>query len=215
MSVKSMFLDYLDPFFPPECTACGRVEQHAFCGICRSALIEGSFMQLEGFGTVYSAWEYGGPIKQAVQRMKYGPKVEVAWSLARVVPSIVEKMGEYDAIVPIPLTAKRLLLRGFNPSLEIARHMTGRLETNILYRKKGSQPQVGLTGERRRKNVQDTFFIRNPMKIEGKRVLIVDDVLTTGATLQTAGWKLREAGARHVDGFVLARSVSDASMHPA
>ena len=214
MKIKSMFQDYLDPLMPPECTACGRIEQHTFCGICRTALIEGSSVQLEGFGTVHAAWEYGGPVRQAVQRMKYAPKVEVAWSFARAMPDFVEKMGQYDVIVPIPLTAKRLFLRGFNPSLEIARHMPGRLETNILYRKRGSQPQVGLTSDRRRQNVRDTFFTRNHAKIEGKRVLIVDDVLTTGATLQTAGWKLREAGARHVDGFVLARSVSDVSMHP-
>ena len=212
MKIEPMLQDYLDPLFPPECTACGRVEQHTFCGICRSALIPGSVIQLEGFGLVHSAWEYGGPIRQAIQRMKYAPKVEVAWSFARAMPSLIQQMGQYDAIVPIPLTAKRLFLRGFNPSLEIARHIPGRLETNILYRKKGSRPQVGLTSERRRQNVRDTFFTRNHSKIEGKRVLIVDDVLTTGATLQTAGWKLREAGAKHIDGFVLARSVSDDSM---
>jgi ComF family protein len=122
---------------------------------------------------------------------------------------------EADVLVPVPLHYTRLVVRGFNQSGWLAQTIgaeTGRrVLVDGLVRMRRTPSQAGLAGRARRRNVSGAFRVRPGRKgqIEGKRVLLIDDVLTTGATLSACTRALKQAGARHVDVLVLARVVRE------
>jgi ComF family protein len=200
---------WLDLFYPPRCCACTRVDGEPFCCICALATLDGEVVSLRGFGTVRALWLYGGPVRQAIQRMKYGRRIEIARALGSVIPRSHFDSRRYDILVPVPLSAHRLRSRHFNPALELCRRAPLGIETRSLRRQTMIRTQVGLGPQARRKNVHQAFVVRNPRRISGKRVLLVDDVMTTGSTLLASGQALRAAGARSVEGLVLARTMVD------
>lgn len=112
--------------------------------------------------------------------------------------------------MPVPLHKKRYRERGFNQSLVIARYISSQmnypLETGVLRRPFYSPPQTSLNAEERRGNVRGVFAVVNPDPIKDKKVLLVDDVYTTGATLKECGRVLRESGARDIRAVTLARA---------
>ena len=114
-----------------------------------------------------------------------------------------------DVIVPVPLHHRRLLWRGFNQSLEISRSLSKRLDRpvlkNGLTRIRNTPPQTRLGLRERRVNIKDAF-LADTGQIRGRRVLLVDDVYTTGSTLRECARTLRRAGAFGVDVLVLART---------
>ena len=124
-------------------------------------------------------------------------------------------IDEADVLVPVPLHYTRLVMRGFNQSGWLAQAIgaeTGRLVVvDALVRTRRTPSQAGLAGRARRRNVLGAFKVRasRAAAIKGKRVLLVDDVLTTGATLSACTRALKRAGARHVDVLVLARVVRE------
>ena len=124
-------------------------------------------------------------------------------------------IDEADVLVPVPLHYTRLVMRGFNQSGWLAQAIwteTGRrLAVDALLRTRRTPSQAGLAGRARRRNVSGAFKVRasRAAAIEGKRVLLVDVVLTTGARLSACTRALKRAGARHVDVPVLARVVRE------
>ncbi len=124
-------------------------------------------------------------------------------------------IDEADVLVPVPLHYTRLVMRGFNQSGWLAQAIgaeTGRrVAVDALVRTRRTPSQAGLAGRARRRNVSGAFKVRasRMAAVEGKRVLLVDDVLTTGATLSACARALKRAGARHVDVLVLARVVRE------
>ena len=116
--------------------------------------------------------------------------------------------GPYDAVIPLPLHEKRLRERGFNQALELAKPVAVRLgspiERTILFRTGHTLPQAGLSLKERKANVLRAFATRK--KLTGKRVLLVDDIATTCASVEAASHVLREAGAASVDVAVVART---------
>ena len=113
-----------------------------------------------------------------------------------------------DCIVPIPLHKERLALRGFNQSLEIARPLAARLAVPLLprlmVRKKATAPQSGCNLNTRRENIRNAF--QSSSEVAGKRILLVDDTVTTGSTIEAAARSLREAGAKTISVAVISRT---------
>ena len=175
--------------------------------MCTQAVLSAPQVSLRGFGFVHALWLYGGPVQHAIQRMKYGRRIEMAKALASEVSVRLLEDRQFDVLIPIPLTKKRLRSRGFNPALEICRATRFRTESSALVRIQAKHTQVGLGPMARRKNVLDAFVVKNPKRIRGKRVLLVDDVMTTGSTLLESGQVVRAAGAHSVEGLVLARTM--------
>ena len=205
----SVLRPWLDAFFPPRCVACDAWGQAPFCFVCSEANLDGDYSALIGFGPVRSLWMYGGPVQQAVHRMKYGRQLQVAQALASQVPKLVPDIAGFDLVIPVPLTRCGLKKRGFNPAVEIGRRTGIQVEWNCLRRYPVLQTQVGLGPAARRQNVQNTFVVKNPQRISGKRLLVVDDVMTTGSTLLESGQVLRAAGAKSIEGLVLARTLTE------
>jgi ComF family protein len=149
---------------------------------------------------------------EAISRLKYGGLTRLARPLGNLLAEYQDpdfKLSENDLVIPVPLHTRRLRERGFNQSLLLARQVSRRrsipLNFTALQRARQTQPQTQLSGPERRKNVRGAFEVRKREAVKGKRILLIDDVFTTGATVQECAYVLREAGATEVQVLTLAR----------
>lgn len=154
------------------------------------------------------------PLRQVVQRFKYGRKVSLGKPLGRLLAhGCQEFLQECSAelIVPVPLHPKRLRWRGFNQSLLLARQLSRVYEVPVdpflLYRTRETPPQTQLAEDERRKNVRGAFATYPEKVLQGKSILLVDDVYTSGATVNECSRVLLRSGAKEVYVLTLARTV--------
>ena len=149
---------------------------------------------------------YEDPLKEAIHIMKFRGIRRVARPLGRLLAHL--ELPEADVIVPVPVGLRGLRARGFNQCFYIARELAllsgVPLESRLLYKKKETPPQVGLSAIARRTNLRGAFAMRG--KFSGERVLLVDDIITTGATMNECSKTLRRAGASEVTAVSLARA---------
>ncbi len=159
------------------------------------------------FDATHALWRYEFPCDRLVQALKYRARLALAGFFARALAS--RPLPEVDLIVPMPLHPKRLAERGFNQALEIARglarHLGRPIEPRGVLRVKDTLPQTELPYEERAKNVRGAFLCK--LDLSGASVAVVDDVMTTGATLNELARALKRAGATRVENFVIARTV--------
>lgn len=151
-------------------------------------------------------------MREAIHALKYGGKA----ALARPLGDLMAESGRalwpdlpFDLILPVPLHRRRLRERGFNQAELLARRCARawglRVSGGVLVRVRFTHPQTELDREERRRNVREAFRLRRPAVVRGRRILLVDDVLTTGATAQECARVLRGGGAQVVTVFTLAR----------
>lgn len=159
---------------------------------------------------------YDGSARRLVHRLKYGDRLEAGPFMARMMARAGRELVEdADLITPVPLHWRRAFFRRFNQAAELARPLARRSDARfapgIVHRIRPTRHQVGLTARQRKANVRRAFRVpdRAREQVFGRRVLLVDDVLTTGATVNAAARVLRKAGADRVDVLVFARVVSD------
>ncbi|MBS7541093.1 ComF family protein [Ancylobacter lacus] len=166
------------------------------------------------YGRARAVARYDGVVRDLVHGLKYGDRLDIAPPLARLMAGAgAELLAGADALVPVPLHARRLWRRRFNQSAllaqGIARESGVPVRTGWLERRRATAPQVGLERGPRAANVAGAFAVPAPMAAElrGRRLVLVDDVLTTGATLDACTKALLRAGAGAVDVLVFARVV--------
>ena len=155
-----------------------------------------------------------GPARQLVYRLKYYDRMEIARPLGRwMARAGAELLEEADLLIPVPLHRWRLASRQFNQSMALAASVSEccgvPIEASALERAKRSAPQVGLSRIQRAANMQGAFKVsaENRHLIEGRRLVLVDDVLTSGATSNAAARALLRAGAAQVDLLIFARVI--------
>jgi ComF family protein len=162
-------------------------------------------------------WRFGGELARALRRLKFGPQPHIARDLAPLIAPFLDAAvtaAEIDVIVPVPLHWRRLAQRGFNQAqalAEFARRTAGistAVDTLILQRVRATPPQTGLRAAARAASIAGAFAVprRRGHRVAGRRVLLLDDVVTTGATMAAAARALRSAGAGAVVGFSVARA---------
>jgi ComF family protein len=156
-----------------------------------------------------------GPARRLVHRLKYSDRGELAAPMgAWMARAGADVLAEADAITPVPLHARRLWTRRFNQAAalgrEIARRAGKPFEPALLRRIKATRSQVGLSREQRVQNMQGAFRAAPAASVQGRRIALVDDVLTSGATANAAARALLGAGAAQVDLIVFARVVTSA-----
>jgi ComF family protein len=159
-----------------------------------------------------AAYPYEGVIRSAIQAFKYEGQTRLDDFLSRaLVNPLSSRPLTVDVVLPVPLSAQRLGSRGFNQAEILARPLaeaTGwPLEGGLLVRARDTQPQVELPHRARRRNVEGAFSVACPDAVVGRRVLLIDDVCTTGATLEACAVPLLDAGAAGVWGLVIARAM--------
>lgn len=160
---------------------------------------------------------FEGTARDLIHRLKYSDRLDLALTLGRMMVQAGQSLlAETDLIVPVPLHRTRLWRRRFNQAAAlaevIAAHSARPYSPFALERRKRTRQQVGLTKAQRADNLQGAFVVpvhRRPL-VEGRAILLVDDVLTTGATVNAAARALLRAGATRVDCLTFARVVTDA-----
>jgi ComF family protein len=151
---------------------------------------------------------------EAIHRLKYGGKTSLSKPLSALARDTFYQFwdaGSIDLFLPVPLHIRRLRERGFNQA-HLVNKKWSRLEGIpldglTLSRSRWTEPQTSLARAERRKNVKGAFSLRHPDRVRGRRILLVDDVLTTGATINECARVLMKAGAECVDVLTLARAV--------
>jgi ComF family protein len=222
----------LDTLYPPICLACRAAtsEAGALCSSCWRAMrfIERPFCDRLGTPFEHDLGEgllspqarsvarfEDGPARRLVHRLKYSDRGELAAPMgAWMARAGADVLAEADAITPVPLHARRLWTRRFNQAAalgrEIARRAGKPFEPALLRRIKATRSQVGLSREQRVQNMQGAFRAAPAASVQGRRIALVDDVLTSGATANAAARALLRAGAAQVDLIVFARVVTSA-----
>ena len=193
---------------PPCCTRCGDAlpqadPPDALCSRCRHA---GGLVSL-----ARSAGRYDGSLRQIVHAFKYRGRRALAAPLAALMLAAgSEVLADADAVVPVPLHPWRAWRRGFNQADDLARGL-GRPVWRVLRRRRHGRPQAGLPAADRHANVRDAYALtRRPLaarRIRGRVVVLIDDVMTTGATLEACADVLTAAGVRSVRALTIARAV--------
>jgi ComF family protein len=218
----------LDWLYPPVCGGCGK-NWIRWCEVCQSksqlignqvCTVCGDLTSLGGICTrcqenkpFYSAvrsWAvYEGCVRSALHKLKYKGDIGLGDSLAKPMLADLKRIGwQIDIVAPVPLSLARLAKRGYNQAALIACPIA--LGLQLPYRPKAirrvrdTRSQVGLSTDERRMNVHAAFSAQKDV-VSGKRVLIVDDVTTTGSTLNECAASLLSAGAQEVYGYTLAR----------
>lgn len=213
---------------PQDCYVCGSASEGALlcqpclhalprlvqdrCPVCAlpapgGALCGACLKSPPHFDATLAVFEYAFPVQELVQALKYGARLAVApflgGELARTVAGL-----EFDAILPLPLHPARLALRGFNQAVELARPAARQLARPLWLdaasRETDNRPQAELPWSERRSNVRNVFGCAADMS--GKSVFVVDDVMTTGATLDEFARTLKKHGAARVVNGVIART---------
>ena len=176
--------------------------QH-LCGQCRQ--------HPPAYTKACTPYAYHGVLKDAISQFKYHGKVRLAQPLAGLLASAWDLPRTLDGIIAVPLHPTRLREREYNQSLLLAERLSQYLETpllwNVLIRTHHTVPQTTLKRAARLKNLRKSFAVTRQEEISGKQVLLVDDVFTTGTTINECAKTLRKAGAAQVFVGTLARMV--------
>lgn len=221
--IKEMTLDLL---FPPHCLGCG-VGGSFLCSSCQEALprlnppycercglpvAEGDLcatcqVSPPALDGLRSPFLFQGVVRQAIHCLKYQNLRAVAWPLGQLLGECLRVYPlPVEVLVPVPLHPKRLRQRGYNQSALLAR-ATGLPVVEGLIRLRDTPPQARTaTSQERQDNVRGAFACRH-RGLRGRQILLVDDVCTTGATMEACALALKEAGAASVWGLALAREI--------
>jgi ComF family protein len=160
------------------------------------------------FDDVVTAFDYRFPIDRLVQRFKFSADLAAGAYLGEALARTVVAVPAPDLVLASPASAARLRERGFNPALVLARHVKARLGVALdargLSKVRHTPPQSGLDRAGRRRNLRGAFSVRR--RLDGLHVAVVDDVMTTGATLSALAAVLKDGGAARVSGWVVART---------
>jgi competence protein ComFC len=215
-------------FFPPRCISCDCLmpinAEGVLCRDCEEdipVLKKREFSNPAGssIGTIFSAFDYERGIRKAVHNLKFNDRPGNAAALINLALPRIErflfeeqspcaKSLKYDIIIPVPIHFRRKQQRGYNQSELLAKNLAKQTEiafsSKVLAKSLNTPPQSSLGRGERLKNLKEAFRVKHPELVSGKRVLLVDDVMTTGSTLEHCGRVLLEAGAAQVDAFVVA-----------
>ncbi len=210
-------INILDIIYPPKCGICGKIGYEDLCIKCEKELKKVAIFGKEKyqdkfFNTHFYLFKYEGKIRNLLISYKFNEKAYLYKTFAKFFKKYEKNLFKnevYDIIVEVPISKKRFKQRGYNQSLlfckEISKIMNIKFEKNILKKVKNNLAQSTLNKEEREGNVQNVYKIVNKEKILNKKILLVDDIFTTGATCNECSKILKENGAQQIDIFTIAK----------
>lgn len=204
--------------FPPKCPGCNGYVEHQgqWCNECLTRVCRPHLLPLDRemeelfAGGIWALGLYEGELRNMLRQLKYQQKQVMVPGLHNLV---TEGIGRIPALwenlvaVPVPLHKAKLAQRGFNQSKLIFQKPLADYGIDMedwLIRTKSTKPQYGLSGVQRRENLHHVFELAGEKSLQGRRILLVDDIMTTGATLLECGRVLKKAGAVDITGLVVA-----------
>lgn len=198
----------LDLFFPVYCLECKK-EGKYLCSDCANKVLDGNFDSKN-----FAVFKYKGVVRKAITSIKYRYAYDIVDSLVEATVSRLKISKIHNVtLVPIPMYSKSENIRGFNQSILIGEKIAKSLDWNflpdLLIKTKNTKHQVGLKGEQRKTNLENAFIV-NPkykenIEIRSNKILLFDDVYTTGTTIKQARKVLENSGFKNVYSLTIAR----------
>lgn len=192
----------------PYCRKCGRSTDkgNSICAECRKTKLD--------FDRAWAACLYEGPMKELIHSLKYNGVLSLSTTLSRIINSFIMENSEIlngiDIVTYVPLHSNRMRKRGFNQSLILASNLSKEFAiplSHALFKAASTRNQNELTRDERLVNLDGAFKLKSGMDLTGVKVLLIDDVMTTGATLSECAKVLKNAGAKVVRCLTLARGI--------
>ena len=209
-----------DFVYPPFCILCEARDQPTENNICQRcwdnlprvnpvclepSAFEKSLQKKAFFDKSAAVWQYSDSAQEIIHLLKYDSHRRLSESLGRAMGNVALKLTEYaqaDCILPVPLHRVKYREREFNQSFLLSHYVSKIIKipvnSNALLRVRHTNPQANLTAEKRRFNVEDAFAVNDKAFVNGAVVIIIDDVITTGSTINECAKELKQAGAKQV-----------------
>lgn len=207
----------LDYFFPPICGMCGEINENYICNNCYENIKKIKKCVINeynnrNFSKHLYIFKYEGIIRNKIIEYKFEDKGYLYKMFAKIILSDKKTCNfikKYDVIIPVPISKKRKKKRGYNQSELVANELAQKLNqdiwTDIIIKKKDNKPQSELNKLERIKNVEDIYEINKPIKVKNKKVLLLDDIYTTGSTVNEIARKLKQNQTQEIGVITLAK----------
>lgn len=207
----------LDYFFPPICGMCGEINENYICNNCYENIKKIKKCVINeynnrNFSKHLYIFRYEGIIRNKIIEYKFEDKGYLDKMFAKIILSDKKTCNfikKYDVIIPVPISKKRKKKRGYNQSELVANELAQKLNqdiwTDIIIKKKDNKPQSELNKLERIKNVEDIYEINKPIEVKNKKVLLLDDIYTTGSTVNEIARKLKQNQTQEIGVITLAK----------
>lgn len=210
-------MNLLDIIYPPFCGICGKGKSAFLCKKCEEKLKKEAVWGTDQYEDKYFekhfyTFKYDGMVRNLLLNYKFNERPYLCKSFVNFLNKYQKmylQIDFYDIIIPVPISKKRLKTRGYNQSLLIAKGLAKALNIkllpNIFIKQKDNKPQSELNKISREQNVKDAYKLINKDKIINKKILLIDDIYTTGSTVNECSKILKQDGAEKVDIYTLAK----------
>ena len=217
--IENNLYKFANWIYPPVCGICGKLSSKSLCNKCEIALKKQAAFKIEDYSMISSFFDehmymfyYEGKIRDTILSYKFNEKSYIYETFVNFLKNNKKMIGQikkYDIIIPVPISKKRIKNRGYNQSALLARKIAStfqiKYDENILKKIKDNSPQSELNKEDRFINVQNVYKLKRKDNIKNKKVLLVDDIFTTGNTVNECSKILLENSAKDIGIFTLAK----------
>ena len=217
--LRLLFSEILNLIYPPVCGICGKLNGNFLCKKCQKELEAEAVFGIDNienntkyFDEHLYIFKYEGIIRRAIIKYKFKEETYLYKTFVNFLlknKKFFEKIKKYDTIIPVPISKKRYKIRGYNQSELIGKELSKKLNINIgteyLFKTKNIMEQSKLSKEERAKNIQGVYKLINKEKLENKKILLIDDVYTTGSTVNECSRILRKANPKKIGVLTLAK----------
>lgn len=213
-----MFNYLLNLIYPNVCGICSEINADSLCKKCKIKIKKMEITKIDkytnkNFREHIYIFKYEKLIRDLLIDYKFNDKVYLYKTFSRIImgnKKILDFIGEYDIIIPVPLYKKRFNIRGYNQSYLILEEICNKIKTvnindNILKKIKNNLPQSTLNKKERRENIKNVYIINDIERIKNKRILLFDDIYTTGNTVNECARILKENGSGEIGVFTIAK----------
>ena len=208
-----MFECLLNLIFPNVCGFCNRIDRNSLCKTCEEEISKYKLNLIRDyrkdktkyFDFLFCALKYKNIIREKIIQYKFGEKSYLYKTFVKIIinnKKIYRFIELYDIIIPVPMYKSKENIRGYNQSTLVARELAKitqiKFDNSILLKVKDTKIQSSLSKKERQNNLKDVFKVENQERINNKKVILIDDIYTTGSTVNECSKMLKQAGARNI-----------------
>lgn len=213
-----MIEDIVNLFYPKVCGICGKISKEDICNQCKVKIKKWKrnkkhIYLTKNFTTHMYVFDYQDIIREKILQYKFQEKSYIFRTFVKIIlndKKICGFLKSYDIIIPVPISKKRKRLRGYNQSELIAKIVAKQINgleyrCDVLYKRRDTLTQSSLNKEKRQENIKDAYYIKNEEVVQNKKILLLDDIYTTGSTVNECSKMLKQAGTKEIGVLTLAK----------